>query len=80
MSEWKKAKNIRTYNYYKYEYKMKLQECGCCAGSGYYDDTNSPKCSNCNGTGKEKYRNTTDEQEVREILKTIDVPDWMRKY
>ncbi len=28
--------------------------CLACAGSGYYDDTGSPKCSACGGTGKEQ--------------------------
>ncbi|ECF2424352.1 hypothetical protein E1576_09535 [Salmonella enterica subsp. enterica serovar Braenderup] len=25
-------------------------------GSGYYDHNGSPKCSSCNGTGKERYK------------------------
>lgn len=29
-------------------------KCLACAGSGHYDDTGSPKCGACNGTGKEK--------------------------
>lgn len=36
--------------------KLKFEEkkCVACNGSGYYDTTNSPSCSSCNGTGKEK--------------------------
>ena len=26
--------------------------CIACNGSGYYDHNGSPKCSSCNGTGK----------------------------
>jgi DnaJ-class molecular chaperone len=36
----------------------KLRPCSACGGSGHYDDTNSPKCEACNGTGKERYKNT----------------------
>lgn len=31
-----------------------LQKCYACSGSGYYDNTGSPKCSACDGTGLEK--------------------------
>lgn len=31
---------------------VKQVTCGACSGSGYYDDTGSPKCSACSGTGK----------------------------
>lgn len=30
----------------------KLIVCSACSGSGYYDNTGSPKCGCCNGTGK----------------------------
>jgi DnaJ-class molecular chaperone len=26
--------------------------CVACNGTGYYDDTNSPNCTSCDGTGK----------------------------
>ena len=26
--------------------------CSACGGSGYYDNTGSPKCGSCNGTGR----------------------------
>lgn len=29
-------------------------KCYACNGSGYYDNTGSPKCSSCGGTGKRK--------------------------
>lgn len=28
------------------------KKCIACNGSGYYDNTGSPKCGACNGTGK----------------------------
>lgn len=34
-----------------YKQIAKDQSCIACAGSGYYDDHGSPKCSSCNGTG-----------------------------
>lgn len=42
-----------------YESKIKgwkLRPCTACSGSGYYDAKGSPKCSACNGTGKERYK------------------------
>ena len=35
---------------------IKQVTCGACSGSGYYDHFirgRTPKCGNCNGTGKE---------------------------
>ena len=44
----------RRAEYYEQHIKGKKQSiCGCCNGSGYYDHSGSPKCGNCNGTGKE---------------------------
>lgn len=34
----------------------KMQVCVDCNGSGRYDSNNSPKCSSCNGIGKERYK------------------------
>ncbi len=34
----------------------KQRPCIACNGSGYYDNTGSPKCGSCNGTGKEFYK------------------------
>ncbi len=34
----------------------KQRPCFACNGSGIYDNTGSPKCSACNGTGKERYK------------------------
>ena len=28
--------------------------CGACNGTGYYDNTDSPKCSSCEGLGVER--------------------------
>lgn len=49
-------KKIRTEWYFKYVYKWKEKPCSACSGSGYYDDTGSPKCGSCDGTGKQKYQ------------------------
>ena len=38
--------------YLQFIYKKKLIICIACNGSGHYDNTGSPKCSSCNGTGK----------------------------
>ena len=32
----------------------KLKKCGACSGSGYYDNTGSPKCGACHGLGIER--------------------------
>jgi DnaJ-class molecular chaperone len=37
----------------------KLRPCVACNGSGYYDHNGSPKCGNCNGSGKERYKPNT---------------------
>lgn len=46
-------KKERTEHYFKNVFKRKMVECGACAGSGYYDNTGSPRCWVCNGSGKE---------------------------
>ena len=51
-------KKERTEYYQKYVYGWKLKDCSACSGSGYYDDTGSPKCGGCDGTGKERYKNS----------------------
>jgi hypothetical protein len=33
-------------------YPEEEKVCSACNGSGYYDNTGSPKCGCCNGTGK----------------------------
>jgi len=54
-------KKERTEHFRKYVYKWKLVLCTACSGSGYYDDTGSPKCGCCGGIGRmmispEKYK------------------------
>lgn len=49
-------KKERTAWYMKYVYRWKLRPCTACNGSGRYDNTGSPKCSSCEGAGKERYR------------------------
>lgn len=53
---WHERKKFRTEYFWKYVYKWKLRKCIACNGSGYYDNTSSPKCSACEGTGKERYK------------------------
>ena len=48
----------RTKYYERYVYGWKLRDCSACSGSGYYDHHGSPKCGACNGTGKERYKDT----------------------
>jgi len=50
-------KRQRTEWFFKYLYKKKMVTCTACNGSGYYDNTvygRTPKCSSCDGTGKER--------------------------
>ena len=32
----------------------KIKTCSACSGSGYYDNTGSPKCGACHGLGIER--------------------------
>ena len=56
--DFKERKAARTEYYFKYIYKKKLVTCTACNGSGYYDNTDrygrTPRCSSCEGTGKER--------------------------
>lgn len=56
MYSFHERKKARTEYYLKEVYKFKLRKCLACNGSGYYDSNNSPACSSCEGTGKERYR------------------------
>lgn len=49
-------KKQRKEHYEKFIKGWKLRDCGCCAGTGYYDDNGSPPCGACDGTGKERYK------------------------
>jgi hypothetical protein len=33
----------------------KQRPCGCCAGSGHYDNDGAPACGACEGSGKERF-------------------------
>lgn len=50
----RKLKRIENFN--KNIKGWKQRPCIACNGSGYYDCNGSPKCSSCNGTGKEMYK------------------------
>jgi len=54
--DWKERKKQRKEYYEHFILGWKQQSCSACSGSGYYDDTNSPKCGVCNGTGKDWYK------------------------
>tara|TARA_B100000700_G_scaffold131064_1_gene146625 strand:+ start:8944 stop:9123 length:180 start_codon:yes stop_codon:yes gene_type:complete len=56
MSDFYKRKQERKDYYEKNIKGWKLRDCIACNGSGYYDHNNSPKCSACEGTGKERYK------------------------
>ena len=53
----------RTKYYENYIAGWKLRVCTACSGSGYYDHNGSPKCGCCNGTGKERYKDLTNNQQ-----------------
>lgn len=55
MDYWK-AKAIRARHYYRFVFGWVLEDCGACGGSGIYDNTGSPPCDNCSGTGKSRVR------------------------
>lgn len=54
-------KQKRREHYARYVHGWKLRKCAACNGSGHYDNTRSPPCSACDGTGKERYKS---EEEV----------------
>lgn len=56
MSDFHKRKAERTKYYKEHIEGWRLRPCSACSGSGYYDNTGSPKCSSCSGTGKERYK------------------------
>lgn len=58
-------KAMRTDYYNRFVKGWKTRPCSSCMGTGYYDHNGSPKCSACEGTGKEKYK---DEQHDGKIL------------
>ena len=48
-------KRKRTEHFERFVKGWKLRPCTACNGSGYYDHNGSPKCSSCNGIGKERF-------------------------
>jgi len=55
-SEYHERKRLRTKHFEENVKGKKLESCTACNGSGYYDHNGSPKCSSCNGTGKERQK------------------------
>jgi len=58
MTTFHERKKMRKDYYEKYIKGWRLRTCMACNGSGYYDNDGSPKCSNCDGSGKERYKET----------------------
>lgn len=53
---WWIEKALRAEYWYRFVYGHQQRNCTACSGSGYYDNNGSPKCSSCDGTGKEKFK------------------------
>jgi DnaJ-class molecular chaperone len=53
MDRYQKDKEKRKEKYMSL-HGIKETICGACGGSGYYDHNGSPKCSCCDGTGRER--------------------------
>lgn len=53
MSTFHERKAARAEHYRRFVHGWKQQRCTACNGSGYYDNTGSPCCGACDGTGKE---------------------------
>ena len=74
--EYQKRKRLRRENFVTNIKGWKMDTCAACSGSGYYDSSNSPKCSSCNGTGKEKVRPMeTKEQVIEDLRKGFVYPN-----
>ena len=54
MSSFAERKALRSKEYASL-LRHKTRKCIACNGSGHYDNDNSPPCSSCNVTGKERY-------------------------
>lgn len=54
--DYKERKEARREHYERFVKGWRLRTCLACNGSGRYDDTGSPKCSSCGGTGKERVK------------------------
>ncbi len=56
--DFKERKKHRKEYFEKYVKGWRMRNCTACNGSGYYDNSVNgvtPKCSSCEGTGKERY-------------------------
>lgn len=60
MSTFHERKAERAEYYRRFVHGLKLEKCVACNGSGYYDNTGSPPCSSCGGTGKTRVRPEAD--------------------
>jgi len=56
MSTFHERKAERAEYFRRFIHGWKLEKCGACNGSGYYDNDGSPPCGCCDGTGKERVR------------------------
>lgn len=55
-SAYHRAKQFRIDYFNNYVKGWKLRDCTACNGSGYYDNSGSPSCASCDGTGRERYK------------------------
>jgi DnaJ-class molecular chaperone len=56
MSDWATRKKERKEYYEEEVHGWKLGTCVACSGSGIYDNTGSPPCGACEGTGRTRYK------------------------
>lgn len=56
MSNFHERKQQRREWFERFVKGWKLRDCVACNGSGYYDNNGSPRCSGCDGTGKERVK------------------------
>jgi DnaJ-class molecular chaperone len=56
--DFRRDKKARTKHFDKSVKGWKLKICLACNGSGTYDSGGSPPCGSCNGTGKERYKDS----------------------
>lgn len=63
MDSYHQRKAARKEYYLNYVYGRKERACTACNGSGYYDYNGSPVCGSCDGTGKERYKPSTNNNE-----------------
>jgi DnaJ-class molecular chaperone len=64
MCTFHERKAARKEYYEKFVKGWKLRDCTSCSGTGIYDNTGSPPCGACEGTGKEEYKPRSDDYDA----------------